>query len=346
MSLMSKATIQHSTCYDFLASLMRIENNAGFTPSKHPNLEIRDWADWAMSQFPADIRRLLAVFFKLETPYALTLDGYIAHFDIIDTPSFLQHLETVPAQEMLLRFLYYGVGPGKNISVEDVKQLIADDKEAIRFINEQLSFSAQAKWQTLQLLMNPDEMKRDLLRLLRWHYEHLYSQIEAQVGEYLRGPEQALRERLDKYGDEYLKLLLPVDYSKQEDARITLAISYYEETGQYINILDDVYLFGYRYFEQVESKHVILAGTQLFKTLADETRLNILRLLAERPWYGHELAQRLGISNSTISHHMTLLIYHGLARSYREENRVYFELVPEEFRRVINAAVDGILEEA
>lgn len=346
MSLMSKVTVQRSTCYDFLSSLMRIENNEGFTPSKNPNQEIRDWADWALTQFPADIRELLSKFFSLETAYAMTLGGYIARWNVSDTANFLKRLEDVPAQDILLRFLYYGIGPGKNISLEDISRIMADDKEAVRFINEQLSFPPQEKWQTLQFLMDPEGMKQDLLRLLRWHYDHLYSKVGPQVDSCLRKPEQDVIDKFRKYGDEYLKLMMPVNYSNLKDAKITVAISYYWETGQYINILDDVYLCGYRFFDSLESKHAILAGTQVFKTLADETRLNIIRLLVNRPWYGHEIAQRLSISNSTVSHHMSLLAMHGMVRISREENRIYFELLPEEFKRIISTTVENILEEA
>ena len=46
----------------------------------------------------------------------------------------------------------------------------------------------------------------------------------------------------------------------------------------------------------------------LFKALADPARLRILGLLAERSHAGHELAERLGLTPPTISHHMRRLI--------------------------------------
>lgn len=45
----------------------------------------------------------------------------------------------------------------------------------------------------------------------------------------------------------------------------------------------------------------------LFKALADPARLRILGLLAEQPLAGHELANRLGLTPPTISHHMRRL---------------------------------------
>src|SRR3954462_4196583 len=46
----------------------------------------------------------------------------------------------------------------------------------------------------------------------------------------------------------------------------------------------------------------------LFKALADPARLRILGLLAERSHAGHELADCLALTPSTISHHMRRLV--------------------------------------
>lgn len=345
MSLSKQVKIHSNSCYDFISSLVRIQNNDGFTPLKSPNKDIRDWADKAVNHFPEDLRSMMAIFFNQETTYAMSLGGYIASWDPETITDFLKRLESVPGTDLLVRFLYTGIGPGKDITPETIGQLIANDKEAVSFINEHLSFSVEEKWQVLQLIMNPEQMKSDLLRLLTWFYKEAYSQIEQDIEKHIQGPQQELRDKVAKYGEEYLKLLIPVDYSKQKDLSITIAISYFWETGQTINLLDNVYVFGYRFFEQVEGKHAVLAGVQVFKTLADETRLNIIRLLAQRPWYGHELAQKLNVSNSTISHHMTLLIMNGLVQTYRDENRVYFQLVADEFLKVISSTINTLLSE-
>ena len=154
MSLVDKVTVHNNTGYDFFSSLIRIANNAAFTPAKGPNQEIRDWAEWALTQFPPDMRKLLTVFFNEEAAYGMTLCGYVAHWNTPSTRAFLARLEQLPAQDMLQRFLYIGIGPGKDISPDDIRKLIADDKEAVRFITDHLSFSGQEKWQVLQFIMD------------------------------------------------------------------------------------------------------------------------------------------------------------------------------------------------
>ncbi len=50
----------------------------------------------------------------------------------------------------------------------------------------------------------------------------------------------------------------------------------------------------------------------LLKVIADETRLRVLGLLAERPRVGKELVEVLGLSAPTVSHHMRKLVDAGI----------------------------------
>ncbi len=62
--------------------------------------------------------------------------------------------------------------------------------------------------------------------------------------------------------------------------------------------------------------------------LADPKRLLILALLAEqnREMYGQEIAERLGVTPQTISHHLHILINGGLIRERRENAYRYYSL--------------------
>jgi biotin operon repressor len=56
-------------------------------------------------------------------------------------------------------------------------------------------------------------------------------------------------------------------------------------------------------------------AVRVLKTMADETRLRILGLLAERPRTGRELADALDLSAPTISHHLQRLAEVGVISS-------------------------------
>ncbi len=79
---------------------------------------------------------------------------------------------------------------------------------------------------------------------------------------------------------------------------------------------------------------------QLGRGLADPTRISILALLAEaeQPRYGQELAERLGVSPQTISHHLAILKNSGLVRERRENSYRYYTLDTERIHEIREAA--------
>ncbi|WP_058300419.1 DUF2087 domain-containing protein [Gorillibacterium timonense] len=62
------------------------------------------------------------------------------------------------------------------------------------------------------------------------------------------------------------------------------------------------------------------------KALSDPTRIRILRLIADGPLSGQELAGRLGVTPPTITHHMLKLREAGVLFEWREKNTIYFSL--------------------
>ena len=66
--------------------------------------------------------------------------------------------------------------------------------------------------------------------------------------------------------------------------------------------------------EQVLNEELL----QFFKALADQNRLRIVGLLSERPYFVEEIADQLGISVSTTSHHLSRLAKAGLVSANPE----------------------------
>jgi hypothetical protein len=62
------------------------------------------------------------------------------------------------------------------------------------------------------------------------------------------------------------------------------------------------------------------------KALADANRLRIVMLLAAAPLSGQEIAEKLGLSPATVSHHMNALRKASLVTHVRDKNTLYFHL--------------------
>jgi len=72
---------------------------------------------------------------------------------------------------------------------------------------------------------------------------------------------------------------------------------------------------------------------RFFEALGDDTRLRILRLLAEREMYLTELAERLGLTKATTKHHMVRLRAAGLVTLYDRDRLTYYALRPDVTKR-------------
>ncbi len=71
---------------------------------------------------------------------------------------------------------------------------------------------------------------------------------------------------------------------------------------------------------------------QLFKCLADKSRLQILKSLAVEDMYVERLAERLGLSAPTISFHLKKLSDAGAVKSYKSQYYMMYSLNPAIFK--------------
>ena len=82
---------------------------------------------------------------------------------------------------------------------------------------------------------------------------------------------------------------------------------------------------------------------QIFKLLADETRLKILLSLArEGELHVSALCERLGQSQPAVSHHLALLRSAGLLESRRDGKHNFYALQETRFRTIVGQLLDGM----
>lgn len=78
------------------------------------------------------------------------------------------------------------------------------------------------------------------------------------------------------------------------------------------------------------------------KALGDKRRFEIMKLLKERPCYGQELAEQLGLTPATISHHMDILLQSRLLQIEHEGTKVVYSTSVPHIRRVAAALLEEI----
>jgi DNA-binding transcriptional ArsR family regulator len=112
--------------------------------------------------------------------------------------------------------------------------------------------------------------------------------------------------------------------------RIVMAPSYFGRPYNSLTKVGDIQLIAYPIADsalgEVDRLDPPASAVRLYRALGDDTRLRILRLLAERDRYLTELANELGLSKPTVSHHMAQLRSAGLVTVSEQANLTYYTL--------------------
>lgn len=74
--------------------------------------------------------------------------------------------------------------------------------------------------------------------------------------------------------------------------------------------------------------------TEIFRALADETRLAIVRMLLGKELCVCHVIDALDMSQPAISHHLKILRQAGVVRDRREGKWIFYRLNPDAFRRI------------
>ncbi len=82
----------------------------------------------------------------------------------------------------------------------------------------------------------------------------------------------------------------------------------------------------------------------VFRLMADPTRLRIILFCLDHPKSVSVMAESLKLSASLVSHHLRLLRASRLIQSRREGNRVFYMVTDEHIRRTLTDMVDHVAE--
>ncbi len=206
---------------------------------------------------------------------------------------------------------------------------------------EESNLSWRMKRKTIELFENFNYYIDELASLL----EPVVRLIESRSDEYggfIRYEEELLEENPDIV--EYLKrryrISLPqlgsysIHLSLLASARLNLSVI----DGQHGDIFLGVCMLDVieAIFQYKNPKKI----APMLKTISDEVRLDILRCISVSPMYGVELAEKLGLSNPTISYHITKLIQAGFVNCNLENGKSYYSLAWDNIEKFIEMLKD------
>jgi DNA-binding transcriptional ArsR family regulator len=195
-------------------------------------------------------------------------------------------------------------------------------------------------------VINPFEWGSDLVLM----HEPLTRLIES-VYELSRPYLQSLQPGLVDYQKglrKHLKNMPPIEVSQLELAKRFIRVSDYQN---YQFVVSPFVVRAIRFFNDTSlitftgpNKQPVVRTKEeavtLFKVLADDTRLAILSLLAKEKLYGKQIADRLGKTTATISHHLDSLHSAGLIRQEKLQQTKFYSYHP----KALEQQLDSISE--
>ena len=95
-------------------------------------------------------------------------------------------------------------------------------------------------------------------------------------------------------------------------------------------------------YQELQERELYIL-TEFFKLLGDPTRIHILFLLMERDACVSDLADRLGLTQSAVSHQLSLLKANKLVRQRRSGKMIFYTLVEDHVRMVIEKGTEHVL---
>ena len=94
----------------------------------------------------------------------------------------------------------------------------------------------------------------------------------------------------------------------------------------------------------IESEDAIVQLADLFRLMGDPTRLRIILVCLNDPISVSDIAARLSLSQSLVSHHLRLLKAARVLRSERRGKQIFYSALDEHIRCVIDDMVAHVGE--
>ncbi len=331
--------IVRSPVFELLASMFRLQSHERLSRSDSAlaldDFDLGLWVDRVRKVLDVDTREALRVFFDYESYLGLAMIRYAWVNNAWDTVDhFVARLEESSPDTLFAALVQTGYVAS---DLDD-----AADAEQVRRYIQRASLPTLEKWKLAYLYLSMDDTKAQFIRLVRACYDSYF----ADEWDRLRLLQEASIQQLGTIQNRrgVLQRFPYLTGTFVEDVGTTLVaapsvfyhvdtFSSYHDQGSPLVIT----VYGTHYADRSQPD-----TAEALKILADETRIKIIKTLSAGPCFGFELAQRLNLSSSTISHHVALLSSVGVVTPTRQENRVSYELNRSELSRLMASLASAL----
>lgn len=317
--------IDFGLAYEFLISMMIWGDDRDEYPYEIGN----DWFEAARAKVSPQLLEAVGRFGCCNAQGWINLLGLA--YECVppkDVPTFIEHVRGTDALELRLHMIgYYQRRSRRTTPLDVILQAAEGDSEAQRqFLKT--SFLEDSEWQEQVryiFSLDPETMKSSFLDIFSSWYEQVFCELEQQVLPILQRDAEA--KQILKQTIPYERLIETatngLEYVPEPGLRRVLLIpSFIERPWNNFTEYQDMKIFCYPVADETMAKDSVIPPARLvriYKALADERRLRILKLLMSRSYSLQELADEFGVAKTTMYHHLATLRTAGLVLTRPEE---------------------------
>ncbi|CQR55226.1 ArsR/SmtB family transcription factor [Paenibacillus riograndensis] len=253
---------------------------------------------------------------------------------LCENANWLTELEEVSEdriREALLQVLIQEHSEQHSSAVEGPQLHVRSLDEIISFL-EECPFEEGVKWKLMSLLQQPRKHMSALVSAVTRNlpaFEHACKEVEKPLGKLIPKLVQSIHENGDK---RFLKLI--EFFTRNSTLHPTLIMP----LGQ-VMYVSQCYCGLYVASLPISGNYITDSREYLLmrlKALADNSKLQILSSLKASPKYNLEIAEQLGLSAATVSHHMNVLLASGMVGIDKKNSKVHYHLETDNIRLLID----------
>jgi DNA-binding transcriptional ArsR family regulator len=303
--------------YDLVISLAAVVDPERFdlTPA---------WARGVRTALPSAVRRDLSFFFGDPASLGIGSIQLVPDLPTGEAAALVVALESLDPVDFVTTLLTRG---STDRALAPALRRIAREKgsatDGTIVSTHVRSFRAVTRKRFQSILEDPASAQRRYIALMRAYFDGWFATHYPDVLPFVVQRAKQGRRSIGKLPTTEVVARVTNGFTLKSPARsVTLVPSYYASPFVYVvrGGKDVVLVYGVRPAEEVGHAVMDPQTVRVLKALADETRLRILQMLARKPLYGQQLADALGVSHPTVSHHMAQLRIAGLTRTELAED--------------------------
>lgn len=257
---------------------------------------------------------------------------------------YLKKLRSKSENEILKKIVFFLTYHKEKENLAALKKYdgVSEDKNKIFELLKDCDMPNEAKWNIFMIISEPKKYINEFCEFIE-DFLPIFNKCFTKLKPLIDNFNNYISNKIKNDGIDYLKTLPSFkNINKFKKAIIsTMAVNY---PSLIITDIDDtLYICIGMGFEKVlnilngKSNEEILLN--LLKTISDSSRFTILKALKNEELFGIELAERLDLSNATISHHISLLTISDLISYNKRDGKTYYKLNKETLRNMINTLI-------